>query len=197
MLKVTTVKSKPLLLVIACAFLLICCKKDESSPIGTGQALASEGQWLKYWSGPQPMRLNLNVRFYAVHFSKPSDWPAARIDSIQIVSASSGATLKLSFWGTSTTQGGTYWPSDPPTQTASKTIAQGLNSWGVTDQQWKTSSSEFFIGFEQGSVTTLCSDGQANPEVRSYRCYAGSSWEKESGMFSNYCIAAYVTRASN
>jgi len=184
----------------ACVAILLVsfsCKKNESSPTGTDQALPSEGQWLKYWSGPQPMRLNLGVKFYAVRFSKPAGWAAVRIDSMQIVSASGGATLKLSFWGTSTTQGGTYWPSDPPAQSASKTIAQGLNSWSVTDQQWKTSSSEFFIGFEQGSVTTLCSDGQAKPEVRSYRCYAGSSWEKESGMFSNYCIAAFVSRTSN
>jgi len=155
----------------------------------------TEGKWLEYWSGTQPSRFILSVQYYCVRFTRPSEWSNISIDKVKIVFASSGQNIKLSFWGNYLSQGGDYWPSGSPAQSAVLPISSGANEWDVSSYGWVTSQPEFFVGFEQvGSYATLTGDGKNSPENRSYRQYLGKSWEKELGMLANYCISVYVTK---
>lgn len=181
--------------VMALGALCAACDDNEGALTETEEEEQAEGVWLKYWSGPQPVRLNLGVDYYAVHFTKPEGWAGVRIDSVEIVSASDGGQISLSFWAASDLEAGAYWPSDPPTQTAPRTVASGGNAWDVTEYEWVTTAAEFFVGLQQGDVITLTSDGRAEPEVRSYRKYETQAWEQEWAMFSNYCIGIFVTPA--
>ncbi len=156
---------------------------------------AKEGKWLKYWSGAQPGRLTLNVKYYCVRFTKPTDWDSISIDSIKIVVASSGS-IRPCFWNNSTYTNSTYWPENSPMEGQSKSLAIGGNKWSISSNNWIANQSEFFVGFEQiGSSITLCSDMQCEPENRSYR-QENSIWEQEMGIFANYCIDIYVTKIS-
>lgn len=190
-------KLKILLILIALFAFLYSCGKEESSPTGPGNTPPIvEGQWLKYWSGAQPARLNLSVKYYCVRFTKPTNWETISIDSIKIVAASSGQITPC-FWDNNDYTDNQYWPLDPPVKGQTKSVAYGGNKWSVSSNSWTTDQDEFFIGFEQsGSVTTLCGDGQCQPENRSYRRYESSNWEQEYGMFANYCIDVYVIKVS-
>lgn len=186
-------KSRILLIIIIFVTVFSSCGKKDNGPTGSENTI-SEGQWLKYWSGAQPARLNLNVKYYCIRFTKPANWESILIDSIKIVAASSGQ-ITPSFWDNHNYTDNQYWPVDPPMKGQVKSIASGGNKWSISSDNWTTNQAEFFVGFEQiGSIITLCGDGQSQPENRSYRRYESSNWEQEWGMFANYCIDVYVIK---
>ncbi len=181
------------LMILALGAACLACSDDEGTTAEPEDQ--AEGEWLKYWSGSQPVRLNLGVDYYAVRFTKPAGWAGVHIDSVEIVATSSGQ-ISLSFWPNTVLESGTHWPSGSATQATPVNVVYGGNAWDVTSYDWTTTSAEFFVGFQQGDVITLASDGKAEPEVRSYRIYEGQDWELEMAMASNYCIGVFVTPTS-
>lgn len=192
--KVVKMTPKLFLIIIAFVMIFFSCGKDDNGPTSTENK--PEGQWLKYWSGAQPARLNLSVKYYCVRFTKPANWESLSIDSIKIVAANSGQ-IKSCFWSNYDTTANQYWPVDLPSEGQTKSVEYGGNKWNVSSNNWTTNQAEFFVGFEQvGSAIILCGDGQCQPENRSYRKYSNSNWEQELGMFANYCIDVHVVKKS-
>ena len=153
-------------------------------------AAEETGEWIQYYSG-NAVRLNLAPKYYALRFSKPSNWGNLLIEKVKIIILNStGKNINLCFWNNSD---GNF-PQGSPLK-VSRSVTGDVNIWNVTSASWTTSNSEFFVGLQQVEYVTLCADGNNSPENRSYKTNSsGSTWENEWGSIANYCIAIYVTK---